>query len=297
MVTIENDYYKVVVNPFGSELWSIVEKASGREYLWQAQDADIWRRRAPILFPVCGLLKNNTAFIDGKEYHMPLHGFARDYEHKVVDLQKDSVTLRFSDSSETKKMYPFSFVLYVKYYLTEKILHCQYVVENHSHVSMPFSIGYHTGYRCPLADDSDAHDCVLMFEKAETLHSLVMEDGLFTGDTKPLLHEERSLDLFDPCFPGSCIVEGFHSRYIELYDKKAGKGLRVGIAGFPQLVFWINHESRPFVCIEPWYGIPDTTNTDGDFRRKKEILTLNAEGTFTCEQTIEINSHKEMLSQ
>lgn len=290
MVTIENEFYRVAVNPLGSELWSIMEKASGHEFLWQGQEEDrkIWPRRSPILFPVCGQLRDGTAVIDGKKYPMPLHGFARDYEHQIAGLKKDRVALSFTDSPETRKMYPFSFSLFVRYTLDGKVLRCRYDVENHSGGSMPFSVGYHTGYRCPLSDHSDARDCTLVFENEETLSRLLTEDNLISGKRVPFLQNERNIDLFGPWFPGTCIMENPRSRYLELQDRRTGKSVRVGIAGFPQLVVWVGHEDRPFVCIEPWYGLPDEKDACGDFRRKKGIVTLDDGKTFSCEQTIEI---------
>ncbi|WP_164919076.1 aldose 1-epimerase family protein [Caproiciproducens sp. NJN-50] len=290
MVTIENEFYRVEVNPLGSELWSVVEKSSGHEFLWQGKEEkeSVWPRRAPILFPVCGRLRGGAARIDGKRYSIPMHGFARDYEHQVSDLKKDRVTFCFSDSPETKIMYPFSFTLYTSYILEGKILRCRYEVENHGGAGMPFSIGYHTGYRLPLSDHSNARDCTLVFEKEETITRLPQEDGFLTGKTEPFLQNERNVGLFASCFPGTCILENFRSRSLELQDRRAGKSIQVGIAGFPYLAIWISHEARPFVCIEPWYGIPDEKEAEGDFRRKKGIVALDGGKTFSCEQTIEI---------
>lgn len=290
MVAIENEFYRVEVNPLGSELWSIVKKSSGHEFLWQGKEEkeSVWPRRSPILFPVCGRLRDGAARIDGKRYSIPMHGFARDYEHQVHERKKDRVTFCFSDSAETKNMYPFSFSLYTGYILDGKILRCRYEVKNRSGSSMPFSIGYHTGYRLPLSDHSNAGDCTLMFEKEETIPCLLQEDGLLTGKTAPFLQGEHNADLFGSCFPGTCILENFRSRYLDLQDRGAGKTIRVGISGFPQLAIWISHETRPFVCIEPWYGLPDERDSDGDFRRKKGIVELDGGKTFSCEQTIEI---------
>ena len=59
----------------GAELVSI--QRDGREYLWNG-DPKFWGRSAPILFPVVGMLANDKLCIDGHEYTMKQHGFARD---------------------------------------------------------------------------------------------------------------------------------------------------------------------------------------------------------------------------
>ena len=50
--TIENENLEVRINSLGAELWSIVDKNDGTEYLWQG-DKELWARRAPNLFPHC----------------------------------------------------------------------------------------------------------------------------------------------------------------------------------------------------------------------------------------------------
>lgn len=67
----------ISVSKKGAELQSIV--ANGREFLWQGNPA-FWGRRAPILFPIVGRLADDTLRINGHEYTMKQHGFARDSE-------------------------------------------------------------------------------------------------------------------------------------------------------------------------------------------------------------------------
>ena len=49
---IENDILKVAVSDKGAELFSVVSKSDGCEYIWQG-DSKYWEDRAPILFPIC----------------------------------------------------------------------------------------------------------------------------------------------------------------------------------------------------------------------------------------------------
>ena len=64
----------------GAELQSV--QLGGHEFLWQGDPA-YWGRRAPILFPIVGKVADDTLRIDGHEYTMKQHGFARD---TVFDL-------------------------------------------------------------------------------------------------------------------------------------------------------------------------------------------------------------------
>ena len=56
----------------GAELTSI--KFNGIEKLHEANS--FWNQQSPILFPIVGKLRYDVALINGKEYHIPKHGFA-----------------------------------------------------------------------------------------------------------------------------------------------------------------------------------------------------------------------------
>ena len=52
-------------------------------------------------------------------------------------------------------------------------------------------------------------------------------------------------------------------------------------AGFPYLGIW-TMPNAPYVCIEPWYGLPSTKGQDADLKTKEGILSLEPEKTFQC---------------
>ena len=82
MEQIKNEQLTVEISSLGAELQSIKD-AQGNEYLWDG-DEQYWNRHSPILFPiVCGLWKD-TYRIDGKEYQLGRHGFARDTEFQLI---------------------------------------------------------------------------------------------------------------------------------------------------------------------------------------------------------------------
>ena len=79
---IENEYLKIGVKEFGCELTSVYSKENNCEYLWQGDPA-YWSGQSPILFPIVGRLIDDKYSLDGKEYEMPKHGFARKTMFKV----------------------------------------------------------------------------------------------------------------------------------------------------------------------------------------------------------------------
>ena len=58
MITLQNNQLTVSISTKGAELQSIKNPTVGIEYLWQG-DAAFWGRKAPVLFPVVGRLKND----------------------------------------------------------------------------------------------------------------------------------------------------------------------------------------------------------------------------------------------
>ena len=77
MYIIENEFLRVEINPSGAELQSVIDKKNKIELLWNGDPA-FWSRRAPLLFPIVGKLRDNTMNYLGKQYQMSQHGFARD---------------------------------------------------------------------------------------------------------------------------------------------------------------------------------------------------------------------------
>ena len=126
MVELKNEQLSVVVSEKGAELQSIKD-ASGKEYLWQA-DPKYWNRRSPILFPIVCSVNDETYRVDGKEYHLPRHGFARDSEFKLIAQSPRKVTFVLESSEATKKVYPYDFTLSVSYVLDANKISVIYLV-------------------------------------------------------------------------------------------------------------------------------------------------------------------------
>ena len=109
IVTIQSHVLTVDIDTLGAQLASIRTR-DGEEYLWQG-DPDIWARRAPILFPFIGRLKDSTYALQGTPYTISTHGFARDMVFSLADQGEDHISLQLTDTPETRKVYPFSFSL------------------------------------------------------------------------------------------------------------------------------------------------------------------------------------------
>ena len=143
--SIENDSLYVSVELKGAQLKSIYSKDSKIEYLWQG-DSAFWAGRAYNLFPYVGRLAGGKYVVEGKEYAMDRHGFARGMQFCLTEKSDNSMTFAICSTEETKKIYPFDFILKVTFTILGKKLTVSYDVKNVGKNVMYFCLGGHPGF-------------------------------------------------------------------------------------------------------------------------------------------------------
>ena len=253
----------------------------GREVIWQADPA-VWPQHAPVLFPVCGSIRDNRILIDGKPYPMTKHGFTREPDFEICHLGDDFVDLVLRDSEETRAMYPFSFAFHVTYRLFEGGYTTTFLIENRSDRVMPACVGGHPAYNVPMEAGAAYEDYQVVFSKKEEgINSLAPGGGLLDGEEKlSELKDGRVLPLshalFDP--RDALIFAGLNSRSVDLVHKTTGHGLRFDFPKMEVLAIWsMPHKNAPYVCLEPWHGMPGRAK-DGDSFEEKPYVSLIGPG-------------------
>lgn len=287
--TLANNFLKVQVKSKGAELSSI-QSLDGLEYIWQADPA-VWSRHAPVLFPIVGKLKNNEYSHGGQTYTLSQHGFARDHEFECIEQTADKLVFELRANEQTKKVYPFSFVLAITYSLRDNQLTVAYEVGNEGAKPMYFSLGAHPGFNCPLLPTEQLEDYYLEFEQPETLDRHLLDGGLFNRETEPVLEEEQILPLYREWFEKDAIVfKHFKSKSLTLKSKVSNHSVKATFEGFPYLGIWQSKgEKATFICIEPWYGLADYTDSTGKLEEKEGILTVSGQEQFSAFYTIELS--------
>ncbi len=276
LLTKDNVSAKIISK--GAELKSLV--VNGKEYMWRADPA-FWGKTSPLLFPMIGTLKNGRTLIDGKEYSITKHGFARDFELAVEDTTEDSALFSLSQNEATLAMFPFDFNFTVRYTLTDDGISVTYCVRNNSDRDMPFCIGAHPAF----ATDGDMTNYRLEFAENETaaVPNYNLETGLHEQNNRhTLLNSSAVLPLSHEMFyKDVCYFDKLVSRSVSLLDKDS-KGVRVDFPDFTSLGVW-QAKDAPFLCIEPWCGSADFDDCTGVFGEKVgiELLKPNSEKTFT----------------
>ncbi|EFR84784.1 protein LacX, chromosomal, partial [Listeria monocytogenes FSL F2-208] len=114
MIKLENEVLLVEMKTAGAELTRIFHKDTGLEYLWNA-DSKFWGRHSPVLFPTVGRLVDDIYLVDGKQYHLGQHGFARDRDFQVIEQTENTVRFELDADEDSLAIYPYKFKLSIVY--------------------------------------------------------------------------------------------------------------------------------------------------------------------------------------
>ena len=248
LIHIKNENETAAIDTLGAELVSFMGD-DGFEHIWQ-----------------------------GEWYEMKRHGVARHEEFTVTEQGEDYVTLQLTANEETKKQYPFDFVLTVSYYLTGSSITTKFTVKNADTKPMPFCIGGHPGFNIPIQSDEIFEDYDIVFEEKEEQKcpTLDMESCLIDfektnfelddTDTIPLQHS-----LF---YKDALVFENLNSTCVSLKSRQSGRGVMMEFSGFPMLGIWSAANDGPYVALEPWTGCATAVQEDDVFEKKHGMRTL-----------------------
>lgn len=274
---------RVTISPMGAELKSVFHKEKNLEYIWQGDPA-FWAKSSPVLFPIVGELKEKTYRYKDKTYQLSRHGFAREKEFTVSRQDESFVTFSLESSAETRAVYPFDFVFSITYIVEEESLRVRYGVSNRGDEEMLFSVGGHPAFNVPLAEGTSYNDYRLVFDQDETVGRWpISKEGLIEKTPQPLLQNSNVLPLSKDLFVKDAVVlKHLQSNSVQLLSDKTPHGLEFSFEGFPYLGLWAS-PGADFLCIEPWCGIADSVDADGELANKEGINHLSAGEEFAVE--------------
>ena len=281
--TIKNERLSVTIAAHGAELSSIYDKANDRELVWQADPA-FWNRHAPVLFPNVGKYYGGHFTYNGTDYPMGQHGFARDTEFEQAASGENFVTYRLCADEESKKVYPFDFVLEITHRLNGNRLTVEWNVKNTDNKEMYFTIGGHPAFNVNVLPDTDFEDYSLVFKEGTEKLSYVLldaESGTAIGDKVyelELTDSKYALkkDMFDK---DALVFDGGQIEWAALVLPDGKQYIALESKGFPNFGIW-SKPGAPYVCLEPWCGRCDNKGFEGEISEKPGIIALKAGETF-----------------
>ena len=271
---IENEILKVRFRHVGAELCSLFDKRDEIEHMWEASP-DFWPRHAPILFPCVGESKEGKITVDGTEYPMGRHGFARHELFSVVGQGKEHVEFELRSDPGTLRQYPFDFTLRIKYELVGNRITQSFEVINSGINEIGFQIGGHPAFAVPFKQEEQYNDYRVCFDSSMNLDRwLLTEGGLYSGESRPFLNQDSHFDLFYDLFKEDALVfKNIPSKKVWIQHRDGGKKLKMEYDGFPHLGIWSIPKAN-YVCLEPWIGCADMADQPSDFFSKDSLVRL-----------------------
>ena len=281
VIELKNEQLTVQFSEFGGALSSIKDK-DGVEYLWQG-NPEYWSGQAPVLFPICGSLRNDWAIYRPAERPhftgiIPRHGLVRKENFDYCKIDDRTVSFCFKANEKTLKEYPYNFKLKIVYTLTDKTIKTEYQVTSlELEKIMPYFIGGHPGFNCPLTESDKYQDYYLEFEKEEScsIPKSFPDTGLLDLlDRTPFLSKQKVLELDYSLFSHDAItLDQLKSSSVSMKSKKSNKGIKVDFKDFPNLIIWSTTNQSPFIALEPWSGL-STSLEESDILEEKQGVTF-----------------------
>ena len=261
----------------GAELCSYTD-VHGCERLWEG-DPSIWPGHAPVLFPIVGAPVNHQVRFAGQTYPIHKHGFMMMREFTLVEQGNDFLHFSASADDQTLRSYPYAFRLHIQHTLLPQGFSTEFCIQNEDTRPMPYCIGGHPGFRCPMEPGAAFEDYLLRFEKPENGQIAICPDGELIRGHEVLspLAGGRELPLHHSYFDekDALIFTSLASRQVDLIHRKSQKGIRFRFDDFDVLGVWTKPGARAdYLCLEPWVGLNAYEGESGDFEQKPFVRTV-----------------------
>ena len=279
----KNGNIEITVESKGAELKALLK--NGKEFMWNA-DAKYWAKTSPVLFPFVGGCKEGKYTYKGIEYPMGRHGFARDNEFELVEIGENNLKFSYKSNEESLKVYPFNFEFIINYVITADGVNLEYEVFNKEDGEMYFNLGTHPAF---MASEFPVTDYYLEFSEPETLDLYTLVGLTVAKETKPYLKNEKVIKITEDLFKDDALVfKGHKSEYLSLKNVNNSEEVKVSLKDFTWLGIWAP-PGAPFVCLEPWCGVADMEDHNGDLTKKEAVNKLEKGGSFKRVMEIIVN--------
>jgi galactose mutarotase-like enzyme len=283
-VSISSDKLVAEIDPLGAQLSSLKNRAA-LDLLWNG-DPKVWAGRAPLLFPIVGVLLGGAYRLGMQSYRLPRHGFARGKLFSIESQNSSAALFRLVADESSLQVYPFQFELKVHYELNGATLSVTTSIGNQGSAAMPASFGYHPGFRWPLPFGQPRSSHFIEFECDEPAPARRIDSaGLLAAESHPTPIAHRRLTLADSLFQDDVLIfDQINSRSV-LYGSNDGPRIKIGFPDAPYLGVWTK-PGAPFICIEPWHGVTDPEGFSGDFKDKPGVFVLKGGEAFCTRMDI-----------
>lgn len=302
MIIIQNEFLTAVVSEQGAEVQQLTDKATGKEYYWNG-DENYWGGHSPILFPITGGLWDRQTLINSKPYAIPKHGFVKDEQWNLKEQTSNSVCFIYRDEKKHFDVFPYEdYELHVRYTLEGRSLKTDLQVVNCGKQPIHFQMGGHPGILLPEWDEHNSIDGYLRLEgKVESIvrastqgcievkseedlvrdplgHIISCQDNL---KRYPVPMLDGLVPLCVDTFSNEALIFDEQVTAVTVLDIHKAPVARISSSA-PVWLFWSQQGQHcPFICCEPWYGLPDLQGFDGAIEQRPYIQTAQAGETWS----------------
>ncbi len=215
----------------------------------------------PILFPICGNIPEDLAYIDKVPYQLFQHGFARDSCWDISLLEDEmGVRMTLNSNKKTLNIYPFKFRIEIELRMKNNTLDINSRIINFSDINMPFSFGFHPYFKISNLRNINllglSEECINQKNMLKEKTSIQLEN-LFKG-----------VDFLAESISSICLIDQLADFSIELKMQEP----------FLYNVIWTD-PPRQMICLEPWTSKRNSINTGDNLL----ILQPQQETFISCQ--------------
>ncbi len=259
-VRLSNGRLTVTIAALGAELRNLRSEKSGQEYLWQGNPY-YWDGRATNLFPVCGRFAGGSYSLDGLDYEMMIHGFAKEEIFAVSQDGERAAGFALEENERTLRHWPRRFRYVIDYRLAEpdaagaSRLEITSTVTNRDNRPLHFAIGGHPGFNIPLEEGLTFEAHRIVFPTPERVQAVVLADSkLDSGERVDYeLTGDNAIELRHELFDEDGIFLSGTGGRARIEATGTGRSVTVDYPGFDWLGLWqAAGKQSPYICIEPW---------------------------------------------
>ena len=272
MLTIHNAHLKASISTLGAEMHALTVIDSGRSIIWHG-DETFWRGHSPILFPLVGSAWNGTLRHEGREYHLPKHGknpstrstmWFQIGGHPSIMLP---TPLRAEGDQLTQEVNPFSLVP------------SPAAVNNKPVGYLRFEGTPHSLLR------ASTQGCT----EPQRVHIPWNKDAATSKALASNHHFNALVPLTIDTFAHEALIFDQHQvTAIHVLDAKEQRIARV-VSSAPAWLVWApTNLPSPFICCEPWYGLPDQQGFLGDWQDRPHVQHASPGTTWHGWYNIEV---------
>ena len=288
---LENEYLRLKIKDQGGSMTSIFDKKKNEECLYQPLN-NSWQGQDIFIFPFIARLKDGYYLHNGKRYEFKNHGLIR-YMVGEMSCDEKRARISFKSDSDTLARYPFDFEANIIYELIDNEIKISYELINKSDETLPFELGAHPAFLVPgklLSDRFELSGNTITIDKNEKLIQMELEEtGSFIKGEK-LFDESNIIEVNRELFikENTLILKASDIDEFVL-NKTDGSKITVKKGNAPFIAIWSDKAWGNYICIEPWFGLPDFLDVNREIMQKPYMNFIEKGSKFTYSYIIKVN--------